>query len=104
MAKQTFRETMWFKLGESREDEGDEAPVPLPIEDRYIGSVSADDSKAFGLHTGTTEYLKVLEDAPSDDVAMTSLVKEMKVSKQRLFMVIGAGVVAACSMLAIYVG
>jgi hypothetical protein len=103
MAKQTFRETMWFKLGEAREDEGDEAAVPLPIEDRYSGSVSAEDSKAFGLHTGTTEYLKTIDAEPADDVAMKSLVNEMKVSK-RLIMVAAASLAALCSMVAMYVG
>ena len=101
MAK--FRETMWFKMGEVEDDGGDEAAVPLPIEDRYTGSVTTDDSKQFGLHTGTTEYLKTLVEEPSDDVAMKSLVKEMKVSKQRILMV-AASVVAACSMVAFYVG
>ena len=100
----SFRETMWFKMGEVREDEGDEASVPLPIEDRYTGrGVTAEDSKVFSLRTGTTEHLAVLTEVPSDDVAMKSLVNEMKFSKKRIVMV-AASLAAVCSMLALYVG
>ena len=102
MGKQAFRETNWFKLGELALDEGEEAAVPLPIEDRYSEPVSADDSKAFGLHTGKTEYVKVLTDIePSNNVAMKTLVGEMKHSKSRM-LAIGATVAAACTMFALY--
>lgn len=59
-----FRETLWFKKGlldadlASRATVGEPTSVDtLPIEDRYLddGSVSSDDSLAFGLHTGNTQ-------------------------------------------------
>ena len=102
--KTTFRETMWFKMGEIDEAQGEESPVPLPIEDRYDGGVSAEDSRVFGLHTGTTEYLKTIVVEPSDDVSMKALVREMKFNKKRLAFATAASLAALCSMVAFYVG
>ncbi len=80
-----FRETMWFKLGEEA------APAPaaddaasntsLPVEDRYLddGSVTRTDSLTFGMHTGTTAYLRPIHlAASSEDLALGTLAREMK--------------------------
>lgn len=107
MAKTGFRETMWFKLGDVTVEEGgdDEAPVPLPIEDRYGGEVMTEDTAAFSLRTGTTAYIRKLRGnlpvESEDDVSMESLVGEMKHSKPRLF-AIGASIAAACTAFALY--
>ena len=90
---------MWFKLGgqEVEEKDGEETPVPLPIEDRYGGEVTAQDTAEFGLHTGKTEYLKVFKGG-EDDVSMKTLVAEMKPTK-RMF-AIGGGAIAMIAALA----
>lgn len=103
MGKQGFRETNWFKLGDIDLDEGDEAPVPLPIEDRYSGAVSAEDSRAFGLHTGRTEHVRILKDVESDDVSMKTLVGEMKVNKRRLGIGLAVSLASIASLVAFYV-
>ena len=104
MGKQGFRETNWFKLGDIDAGETDEAPVPLPIEDRYSGAVSADDSKAFGLHTGRTEHVRILKDVePSEDVSMKTLVAEMKVNKRRLGIGLLVSLASIGSLVALYV-
>jgi hypothetical protein len=104
MAKKSFRETMWFKMGEITDEAGEESPVPLPIEDRYTGSVTPEDSRVFGVHSGTTECLETISLESSDDVSMKSLVGEMKFNKKRLAFAAAAGVAALCSVLAFYVG
>ncbi|MBA3503827.1 MAG: hypothetical protein M4D80_29905 [Myxococcota bacterium] len=101
MAKKSFRETTWFKMGQAEEDTSDEAVVPLPIEDRYTESATAEDSRAFGLHTGTTEYVATIHIESDDDVSMKALVSEMKHSK-RSMLAIGAGIAAACTAFALY--
>lgn len=103
MGKQGFRETNWFKLGDIDTGEGDEAPVPLPIEDRYSGAVSAEDSRAFGLHTGRTEHVRILKDVESDDVSMKTLVGEMKVNKRRLGIGLAVSLASIASLVAFYV-
>lgn len=113
----TFRETQWFKLGKVQEEQqqapaqdGDEnaasaTVLMLPIEDRYAdrGDVTREDSRVFGLHTGTTEYIKLDKELAQseDDVPMSSLVREMKRSKTKLF-AIGASIAAACTAFAMY--
>lgn len=110
MAK-TFRETMWFKLGDTQVEEGQEqdgdedAPgatvVMLPIEDRYTGEVTAQDSLAFGLHTGSTEYLRVVSrEGLEDDVPMSALVGEMK--SRRRMLAFGTGACALVAAFAMY--
>ena len=117
MAMTTFRETQWFKLGKQEEQaqqapeqDGDESQpkatvLMLPIEDRYAdrGDITCEDSQMFGLHTGTTEYIKLDKDlaASGEDVPMKSLVREMKRSKTKLFAVC-ASVAAACTAFAMY--
>jgi hypothetical protein len=91
MAKQTFRETLWFKKGDldaqeavSAADDAEKigAVDLLPVEDRYLddGSVDRDDSAAFGLHTGSTQYLPpVAADVVAlDGVVPRRLVRELK--------------------------
>ena len=104
MANKTFRETQWFKMGSIEQapvQDGDEtepdATVLLPIEDRYTGDASAEDTKEFGLHTGTTDYIQVSFKAqPEDDVSVKALVREMKHSKK--LYALGAGAAAVCAV------
>ena len=77
--------------------------VPLPIEDRYNDQVSAEDSKAFGLHTGKTEYLRVLAAEPTDEAGIKSVVGEMKVNTRRLGIALAASCAAIASLVALYV-
>jgi hypothetical protein len=101
MATNNFRETLWFKLGDDTSNsEAETQPIPMPIEDRYNGDVTAEDSKAFGLHTGTTEYIKVDREPATDNVSMTKLVGEMKPKKQLLML--GAGALAIVTAFAMY--
>ena len=103
-----FRETMWFKMGEAPEpvetdgDEGEPSATVamLPIEDRYTGEVTAQDSKMFSLRTGTTEYVPLIANG-DDDVSMDALVRELKPTKK--IFAIGAGMFALCAAFAMYV-
>lgn len=116
----TFRETQWFKLGRAQEEQAQQAPeqdgdegqptatvLMLPIEDRYAdrGDISREDSHVYGLHTGTTEYISLVKDLAEpeahDAVPMSSLVREMKRSKAKLFAA-GAGIAAVCTAFAMY--
>ena len=90
-----FRETLWFKLGDKDFGEAETAPIPLPIEDRYDGEVTADDSQAYSLHTGTTTAIKL--ERHTDDVSMKSLVGEMKAKKK----IVAIGT-AACALVAAF--
>lgn len=62
MASRLFRETLWFKKGAAMSDAptspDSDAPSigELPVEDRYLddGSVTTDDTAAYGLHTKLT--------------------------------------------------
>ena len=118
MAKSTFRETMWFKLGApapagagaaaETNDDGDEAEpsataAMLPIEDRYCATdLTAEDTAQYGLHIGTTQAIGIdrAEDAiaSADDVEMSTLARELK-PRARIFAV-GAG---ACALVAAFV-
>lgn len=103
-----FRETLWFKKGhqdaavaEAVQTGDVMAPDKvdlLPIEDRYQhdqGDVDASDSVAFGLHTGRTEYMPKLADAPIEGNAVDegAMVKDLKRGRAKVFAVIGAGAV-----------
>lgn len=101
-----FRETLWFKRGElgfeqsAKQPEADEEPsaVMLPIEDAYLddGSVSSDDTAAFGLHVGGSQYVPVIKGAKSDPGAHVDvLVREMKRGRARVLATMGAFVAAA---------
>jgi len=110
----TFRETQWFKLGaqdaqpavetiDGDEEQPSATVAMLPIEDRYGGDVSAQDTASFGLHTGMTDRMKALDVVAlgGEDVPMQSLVREMKRGGKRMMM-IGAGVAAACTAFVLY--
>ena len=102
-----FRETMWFKMGEHVEPEvdGDEpSNVTRPIEDRYVGKPSAEETATFGLHTGKTEAIRVDKTIASDVLPMTKLVREMKRRTSRVW-IAGACVAlaAVASALSVYV-
>jgi hypothetical protein len=101
MATNAFRETLWFKLGEDDNGEAETAPIPLPIEDRYAGEVSAQDSEAYGLHTGTTSYIKIdFKEQPKDTVSLKTLVREMKT--KRKLVAIGTCACAVFAAFAMY--
>ncbi len=123
-----FRETMWFKMGAAGPEPT--APPPTddaatgadsdpavaantnrPVEDRYLddGSLSRADSLAFGMRTGTTEYLRVMPESltasstPRDSAAeLRTLVGEMKRTNRRALAVIGAGVASMGALLLLY--
>lgn len=108
---ETFRETMWFKLGNApapeAEDGDEEEPsatvMMLPVEDRYGGGgVTAEDTAQFGLHTGTTMAVRVISPVgEDDDVSMHVLAREMK-QLTRAF-AIGAGALILCAAFALYI-
>lgn len=95
-----FRETLWFKLGDVRTDEGEDAAVPLPIEDRYCEDASADDTAQFGLHAGTTQAVRAMSTVELPDVPMKTLVREMRATRKAL--AIGASACAALAAFAMY--
>ena len=111
-----FRETLWFKKGEqdavARDEavaEGDDlAPAAvdtLPIEDRYEddGMVRPSDSRIFGIHTGTTEYMPKLGSQASLDheVDEHTLVRDLKRGRVKIFAALGgaAAVITALVVL-----
>jgi hypothetical protein len=97
-----FRETLWFKRGELTGPVGEEAPVPLPIEDRYVddGSVFASDSLQFGLHTGET--CKLPQDLPPvvqvvsvDNSELRALARELKKHRRmKAVAIVGGSLIA----------
>jgi len=104
--RRKFRETLWFKKGhqDAAVAESLEASDPmepdkvdlLPIEDRYQhdqGGVDANDSVAFGLHTGRTEYMPKLGamSVEGDAVDESAIVKDLKRGRGKVFAMIGAG-------------
>lgn len=105
MAK-NFRETLWFKRGEldSEAAAAEDAPAPLPIEDRYLddNSVTREDSKLFSVRTGSTEYMRRFVVEPDADAAMGTLVGDMKRGRRRVLALIGGTVAMACAFVAMY--
>jgi hypothetical protein len=113
-----FRETLWFKKGEldAREaaraagGEDDLAPGAvdlLPVEDRYRddGSLTRTDSRSYGVHSGTTRYLREVGGASSISGAVAAyaerdMVHEMKRGTAIRLMVIGAGLLVLAVVLA----
>ena len=70
MAK--FRETLWFKKGGAPSPEQDGGIGELPLDDRYLddGTVTADDTATYGLHTQAT--------APIPTIARTRTKRRVK--------------------------
>ncbi|MBA3394650.1 MAG: hypothetical protein H0T89_18535 [Deltaproteobacteria bacterium] len=104
-----FRETMWFKVGESKvsEQAADDAAsnTSLPVEDRYLddGSVTPTDSLTFGIHTGTTTTLRQIHasDSGSQDLALGTLAREMK-GHRPMYAALVAGAVSIATVALIY--
>jgi hypothetical protein len=102
-----FRETIWFKKGEQDAQVRDEAVAAgdlfapnavdlMPIEDRYDddGNVRPSDSRMFGIHTGTTEYMPRLGDVGTDhEVDEHTLVRDLKRGRFKIFAAMGGAVV-----------
>jgi hypothetical protein len=113
-----FRETLWFKKGEQDaqiRDEvvaaGDmlapEAVDTLPIEDRYEddGTVRPSDSRIFGIHTGTTEYMpKVAKQATTGDaIDEHTLVRDLKRGRVKVLAAMGGAAVVIAVMVTLLV-
>jgi hypothetical protein len=92
-----FRETLWFKKGDLDALEAEAAGADaekigavdlLPVEDRYLddGSVNRDDSAAFGLHTGGTQFIRPIaaDVVALDPVVPKRLVRELKGQRTRI--------------------
>jgi hypothetical protein len=115
-----FRETLWFKKGEldareaARAAEGDDdlaagAVDLLPVEDRYRddGSLTRTDSHSFGVHTGTTTWLRTAQDgdirAAVAAYAEREMVQEMKRGTAIRLMLLGGALLAAAILVAAFV-
>ena len=98
-----FRETLWFKKGDldvqaaeqaAQDPESLGASDLLPVEDRYLddGSIAADDTRSFGVHTGQTQSLEALKKTtqmqPVGDVPV-QLISEMKRGRLPVLAAIG---------------
>ncbi len=118
--KAKFRETLWFKKGvldaqvAAEADPTDVTALTaadlLPIEDRYDDKrdpLSAGDSLTYGIHTGTTEYLPVLDEGgaveghPIDERA---LVIDLKAGRKRVLAAIGVGAMMIVAAVLAFVG
>jgi hypothetical protein len=113
-----FRETLWFKKGEldAREAalaaDGDDDLAPgavdlLPVQDRYQddGSLTRTDSHSFGVHSGTTTYLREIGTAGSVGEAAYAekdLVGEMKRGTALRLMLIGGGLLGVAVLVATF--
>jgi len=114
MAK--FRETLWFKKGEldaaaaeaaAGEPEALGAADLLPIEDRYgdDGTVSIQDTAAFGVRSGQTQSLEMLKQTRRVELVEAGappreLIGELKHGRMKVMAAIGASVIAIA--LAVY--
>jgi hypothetical protein len=117
MAKQPFRETLWFKKGmldieqaQAADAAGEDDLHPraadlLPIEDRYDddGSVSREDSKMFSIRTGHTEHVPVIDTDVKSVESVESLVGDLKRGRGKVIALIGASMmtIAAIVFLAV---
>ena len=88
-----FRETLWFKRGETDEPAVDES-VPQdcqrPVEDRYLddGSVTNADRDAYSVRTGATQWVPRVEVLASDPIDV-ALVAELKRGRAGIFALLG---------------
>lgn len=101
---QTFRETLWFKVGDLGEPE-----QPLPIEDAYVddGQVSGRDTLDHGVHSGETSAMPLLLLRSNDVIEMDQrlvqvVARELRRSSMQIAAVVGASimVIAVVFMLA----
>ena len=102
-----FRETLWFKKGEQDAQARDEAVAAgdlfaptavdsLPAEDRYEddGSLRAEDSQVFGIHTGSTEYIpKPRYSAFEIEVNERAMVGDLKRGRYKVLAAMGGAAV-----------
>jgi hypothetical protein len=98
-----FRTTLWFKKGEldavaAHDPDGPGAADLLPIEDRYAddGSVTRADTAVFGLVTGRTQTLDLINEAPqveSVSAPPPELISQLKGGRIRVLAAIGAAIV-----------
>ena len=110
MAK--FRETLWFKKGEldaaaAQDPEGPGAADLLPIEDRYgdDGSVSNADTEAFGVRSGQTQSLEMLNHTRRGELVEAGapppeLIGQLKAGRLPVLAAIGVSVLAV--VIAVY--
>ena len=119
-AARKFRETLWFKKGEKDAEVAQEvdtsdvmAPTAvdmLPVEDRYAddGTLLASDSMAYGIHTGTTEYIQpiMLETITREPSGTTlnekAMVRDLKRGRVAVVAAISAGAVAVIAIVVMY--
>ena len=98
-----FRETLWFKRGETVEDVAADDSVPQdvqrPIEDRYVddGSVTGSDRDAFSVRTGGTQFLPRVAEAIAPEPVDVALIKELKQGRAGIFAVLGTSAVLICA-------
>jgi hypothetical protein len=110
-----FRETLWFKKGEldarhaAEAAEGGDDLAPgaadlLPVEDRYRddGSLSRTDSHAFGVHSGTTSWIRQTSGSgvAAGGYGEEELVREMRRSTAITLIVLGSGLLALGAVVA----
>ena len=99
-----FRETLWFKAGDvelATEDDDARAHFEAtPLDVRYQGQVTADDSIRFGVHTGVTQPVPNLgrEEGPESPVALAAVVRELTRVRGAFYAALGAVVVAAVAV------
>jgi hypothetical protein len=103
-----FRETLWFKKGNEAPPETPDGDVERPIEDRYEddGSVSLMDHAAFSVVTGTTQPVRIFKRTePTEDAAKTMrmMVGQMKRGRTAVYAMVGASMVCAAFVVAMFV-
>ena len=116
-----FRETLWFKKGEldareaAQAADGDDDLAPgavdlLPVQDRYRddGSLTRTDSRSFGVHSGTTSYLREVGNADSIGGAVAAyaekdMVGEMKRGSALRLVLIAGGLLGVAALVATFV-
>ncbi|HEY4175422.1 MAG TPA: hypothetical protein VGM90_01260 [Kofleriaceae bacterium] len=121
MARNGFRETLWFKKG-SQDAEAAQAAQrakrgtldpggvdQLPVEDRYEddGTLTAVDTAQWSVKTGTTQPIAPIRDVvPVDErvqaKAVAAVVTEMKKGHAAVMGVIGASAVAVAVIVAMF--
>jgi hypothetical protein len=108
--RRRFRETLWFKRGET--DEGvteghlaaDALTEPLDEERYREDAVSSGDEERYSIRTGTTQYMEALsEDYQDAEVSEAELIAELKSSRTQLVagLIAGAAIVIIVAVAAV---
>ena len=115
--QKSFRATLWFKKGLLDAEEAQRAAAEgddlspgavdlLPLEDRYLddGSVTHEDSRKFGLHSGHTNWMPRIDTVslPGAVQEVTPLVRELQSGRRRAIAVIGATMAFVGTVVALY--